>query len=142
MKYFLVIILVVLFPSSASAQASEVEAILSVWAQFEQAANDLDAHAIADLYADDANRMGTNGQLSEGKAAILKAYSDEIAGLRTLPEIEPYSADVSVKLITPDVALLDGVTNGTTRYIFSVIFIKRHGQWKFFAGRPRGELRE
>ena len=142
MKHSFFLVLIVLLPFAASAQNSEVESILEVWSQFEQAANDLDAEGIAELYAEDANRMGTNGQLSEGRDAILKAYSAEIEGLRNLPEIEPYSAEVSVKLITPEVAMLDGITNGSTRYIFTVLFVKRQGEWKFFAGRPRGELTE
>jgi len=137
-----IILVVVLFSTTHLiwAQTNDVEEVLRVWAKFESAANQLDARAIIALYADDADRIGLNGHVSKGKEEISQSYFREMEGLKQIPDLEPYSAEVSVRMISSQVALLDGISNGSTRYIFTTLFAKRDGEWKILASRPRGKL--
>jgi len=62
------------------------------------------------------------------------------------PSAVPFHAEIRVRLLTADVALLDGswsgVPNGVTvRGLFTLTARKCDGQWLVVAGRDRGVVK-
>ena len=118
---------------------SEVRA---VWDKFEEHYGSGDAAGVAALYAEDASRIILNGEVAEGRTAILQQYERAVASRAADPDVLPYRADIRVRLITGNIAILDGVARRTAdeTYQFTVILQKRNDQWLIVAGRPRGRL--
>ena len=55
-----------------------------------------------------------------------------------------YHANISVRFLRPDIAIVDGISNrtlGVTGY-FTLVVTKEDGDWLIAAGRPRGSVRE
>ena len=129
-------------PITAQEPASAEAELKSLWAEFEEHYGSGNAEGVAALYAEDATRIILNGEVAEGRDAILQQYRQAIASRAADPEVLPYRADIIVRLISDDVAIIDGVTHRTSEetYQFTVILQKRASRWLIVAGRPRGRL--
>lgn len=124
-------------------RANDERALHELWRRFEQAFNDGDAEAAARLYAPDADRISSSGELVTGRDEIHKRYAAMLARRKADPTSVPFHAEIRVRLLTADVALLDGSWSGvrdggTVRGFFTLTATKREGRWLIAAGRDRG----
>ncbi|MFT6082194.1 MAG: hypothetical protein ACJAYX_004250 [Planctomycetota bacterium] len=126
---------------------SEERALQGLWAKFERAFNDGDAVAAAKLYATDSDRIGSNGVKVSGREAIEKKYGAMLERRAADPSSKPFHATIEVRLLRPDVALLDGSWSGAragkpVRGFFTLTATKQQGRWLIAAGRDRGVVVE
>ncbi len=101
--------------------------------EYQAAFNKGDAKALGALYAADALRVGPDGQLLTGRAAIEKNHADNLAGPSkgTKLTLRPGRTQT----LTADVALAEGtyeVTGGSApakgRYLNTLV--RQSGQWR------------
>tara|TARA_R110002073_G_scaffold211163_5_gene371550 strand:- start:1675 stop:2133 length:459 start_codon:yes stop_codon:yes gene_type:complete len=123
--------------------AAEVRALHVLWREFENAFNAGDATAAASLYAPDGDRIGSTGVKVSGRAEIEKKYAAMLARRAADPSSKPLHATMEVRLLRPDVALLDGSWTGQragkpVRGFFTLTATKQQGRWLIAAGRDRG----
>jgi uncharacterized protein (TIGR02246 family) len=99
--------------------------------QYTAAFNKGDAKAVAALYTADATRVGPDGQLITGRAAVEKSYVDGFAG-----PIKGSTLSIQqgrVQVVTPDVKIMEGrfATSGAAgvkgRYVNTVV--RQGGAW-------------
>ena len=100
--------------------------------QYTAAFNKGDAKGIASLYTQDATRVGPDGQMLKGRAAVEKSYADGFAGALKGAKLT-ITADGS-QVVTPDVKIMDGTfssTGGTNpvkgRYVNTIV--RQGGTW-------------
>jgi uncharacterized protein (TIGR02246 family) len=141
----MVISLLVVWPSQSQLADNEEEAIRAMWHLFEKYYDDSDVDGIASLYAPDSDRFNNDGQRAEGRSDIRAVYAEIIANRALGPPMKKgYHANISVRFLRPDIAIVDGVSNrtlGVTGY-FTLVVTKEDGDWLIAAGRPRGSVRE
>jgi uncharacterized protein (TIGR02246 family) len=102
-------------------------------AAFIAAFNQGDARAVAAFWAPDATYVDQDGREFKGRDAIEQLYAKAFAASKGAKlAIHPTSS----KLLTPDVALNDGVTEVTpaggglsTATRFSAVLVKKDGEW-------------
>lgn len=118
-------------PGIAGAQKPDPDA-QKLADQYVAAFNKADAKGLAALYTTGAVRMGPEGQLITGRAAIEKSYADAFAGPTkgTTLTVTVSSSHV----VTPDVKIMEGrynTTGGTNpgggRYVNTVA--RQGGTW-------------
>lgn len=124
-------------------RAVDEQAVRDLWSQFEQAFNAGDAVAATQLYALQSDRIGADGTKVAGRAAIREKYAAMLARRMADPSRQPFHADIDVRFVRPDVALLDGSWSGQrdgrpVRGFFTLVATKERGQWSIAAGRDRG----
>jgi uncharacterized protein (TIGR02246 family) len=98
-----------------------------------------DAKAMAARYAPEGDRLGADGQMTKGRAALEKGYANLLAqnkgaALRISPD--------SLRFITSDVAITDGTVeltpapeSGPSKMHATVVYVKRDGKWLITALR-------
>ena len=116
-------------------------------ADFERAFNDGDAIAAAQLYAVDSDRIGSDGEKVVGRELIRQRYAAMMQRRASAPASKPFHADIDVRFLRPDVAMLDGSWRGTragrpVRGFFTLTATKQNGRWSFAAGRDRGVVEQ
>lgn len=127
-------------------RANDERALHELWRRFERAFNDGDAETAASVYAPDADRISSSGELVTGRDEIQKRYAAMLARRSADPSTVPFHAEIRVRLLTAEVALLDGTWSGvrdggTVRGFFTLTAMKCDGQWLIVAGRDRGVIR-
>jgi uncharacterized protein (TIGR02246 family) len=99
--------------------------------QYTAAFNKGDAKGVAALYTADATRVGPDGQLLTGRAAIEKSYTDGFAGAIKGSTLSIQQGRVQV--VTPDVKIMEGrfATTGAAavkgRYVNTAV--RQGGAW-------------
>jgi uncharacterized protein (TIGR02246 family) len=140
-----VISLLVAWPSPSQLADNEENAVKAMWVQFEKYYDDSDLDGLASLYALDSDRFNNDGQRAEGRSDIREVYATIITNRELGPPIiKGYNAEITVRFLRPDVAIVDGIskrTPGVTGY-FTIVVTKEDGEWLIAAGRPRGSVRE
>lgn len=108
----------------------------AIWTRFEELYNEGDAEGVAP-YAPDADRITTGGDIGHGRAEIQEQYAAGLATREADPTIRPLRADIIVRFLRPDVALLDGtaVWDSESSIQFTVIATGSNDQWSIAAGR-------
>lgn len=87
-----------------------------------------DAKGVAALYTPDATRLGPDGQLLKGRAAVEKAYVDGFAG--TLKGAKLTIDVMSTQVVTPDVKVIEGrFATGTLKGRFVNTMVRRGNAW-------------
>jgi uncharacterized protein (TIGR02246 family) len=101
--------------------------------EFIAAFNKGDARAVAAFWTKDATYVDQAGQEHKGRAAIRKLY-EKVFAARKGAKLAMHV--ISVKQLTPDVALHDGVTEVTpadggppTSARFFAVLVKKNGEW-------------
>lgn len=130
-------------PPTAPTRAADEAALRALWGAFEQAFNAGDAQAVAAHYAPDADRIGTDGVREQGRAAIAAGYAELLSRRAADPTRAPFRADLAIRWLHPDVALLDGTWAGSrdgqpVRGQFTLAAVRRGDRWLLAAGRDRG----
>ncbi|HEX6065276.1 MAG TPA: SgcJ/EcaC family oxidoreductase [Longimicrobiales bacterium] len=135
------IALVLLFPVSIGAQTpTDVQAVRALWQKFETAYNAGDAATIGSLFTPTADRINGSGPLVTGRASIQQGYAQLLARRAADPAATPFRPQIAVRLITPDVALVDGEWRSVRagRDVagrFVLVAVKTAAGWLFDAGR-------
>lgn len=99
--------------------------------QYIAAFNKGDAKGVAALYTADATRVGPDGQLLTGRAAVEKSYADGFAGAIKGSTLSIQQGRVQV--VTPDVKIMEGrfATSGAAgvkgRYVNTAV--RQGGAW-------------
>ncbi len=116
--------------------------VQAMWDRFEEAFGAGDADGVSALYAEDADRINHRGVVARGRTEIQAQYAAAIASRQADPTTLPYHADITVRFLRPDIAIIDGllVRNSEETSQFTVIATKTDGQWLIAAGRPGGLL--
>ena len=133
-------------PGMAQSVEDEEAALRAMWERFEQYYEAGDAQGVASLYAVDADRMNRGGtERAVGRPEILKQYQEALARRASNPDaMRPYHADITIRFLRPDVAILDGISTPrpNIKSYFTVIATKENGKWWIAAGRPRHYVEE
>jgi uncharacterized protein (TIGR02246 family) len=114
----------------ASAQKADPDA-QKLAEQYSAAFNKADAKAIAALYTTDATRLGPDGQLITGRAAVEKSYVDGFAGALKGSKLTLQLGRSQV--VTPDVKVMEGrfsvdaVAPLKGRYVNTIV--RQGGHW-------------
>jgi uncharacterized protein (TIGR02246 family) len=126
---------------AAEIEPADPEGLQALAEAYEKAMEARDAKAIAALYASDADIVDPTGEVFKGRAAIeamhVRAFS---------PEMNLELSDPEVRVLTPDVVLVDGkwtVTVGsgeTTTGFFTMIAARRDGKWAVHCTRAMAPL--
>jgi uncharacterized protein (TIGR02246 family) len=121
----------------------EKAALQDLWQRFEDAFNSYDANKVASLYSPDADRIDRDLDIAKGRAEIAAQYEKEFARRRADSSTVPLHAKLAIRLLDPEVAILDGEWEGFTggkkvRGQFTVIAKKEGSSWQIAAGRVRG----
>jgi uncharacterized protein (TIGR02246 family) len=119
--------------SSAAESPEDVSAIRKRAAEYVEAYNRHDAAALAELWADDAVYLNRDtGEPIEGRDAIREMF----AGMFQSGEASELGVGIqSIRLITPDVAIEDGVAEiraaeGEVKIsAYTAIHVKKNGAW-------------
>ena len=129
-------------PLAAQTRAEEEREVRAMWARFEELYDTGDAAGVAGLYAEDADRITLRGEVARGRAEIQAQYAAGIARREADPNTIPYHAEITIRFLRADVAILDGVSvrNAEETRQFTAIATKVDGRWLIAAGRPRGLL--
>ena len=129
-------------PLEAQTRAEAEDEVRTMWARFEELYNNGDAEGVAALYALDADRITTAGDIARGRAEIQDQYAAGIGAREADPTIRPLRTDLLVRFLQPDLAVLDGtaVWDSQSSIQFTVIAQRANGRWLIVAGRPRGTL--
>ena len=77
MSLFALLLLVV--STAAQDVASEEQALREMWGRFEEFYNQGDAQGVAGLYASDADRTNTRGEVAHGRAEVQEMYAARMA---------------------------------------------------------------
>jgi len=121
------------------------DAVRALWLQFEEYFEVGDADGVASLYTIDSDRYTDDGRIVEGREGVKELYEGVFERRADGPPINKgYHAELSIRFLRSDVAIVDGIsrrTPGVTSY-FTVIVAKEDGQWLIAAGRPRGSVRD
>ena len=130
-------------PTVAQNTGTEEKALRELWGRFEEAYNQGDASKVASLYAPTGDRLNGAFQLARGRVEVAKQYAADFAQRRADVTSRPIKADLRIRLLRSDVALLDGewddVRSGkNVRRHFTVILTQDTGHWQIAAGRVRG----
>lgn len=120
----------------------EEDRIRAMWTRFEAFYNKDDADGVVSLFEEGATRFTQKGEVGNGRAEIRKQYVAEFASRKADPTIEPFHAELTIRFLRPDVAILDGnaVWNRESIGQFTVVASKAGGRWLIAAGRPRAAL--
>ena len=138
-----VLLAVFAVPTLAQDAGTEEKALRELWDRFEEAYNRSDAAKVASLYAPNGDRINGAFQLARGRVDVAKQYEADLARRRADATSRPLKADLRIRLLRSDVALLDGefddVRSGkNVRRHFTVILTQDAGHWQIAAGRVRG----
>ncbi len=124
--------------------AKDEGAIGDVLAQYEADWNHHDMKALAGLFTDDAEWINVVGMHWRGKADIYKAHDVYHRTLFTKTgihftkiEIRAIAPDVAVAVVTEDFdasLLPDGSTRPVSQDRFTLVLVKRGGNWKIAHG--------
>jgi ketosteroid isomerase-like protein len=111
--------------------------------EFEGAFNQYDAGKVASFYAADGDRINGNFELARGRVEIAKQYETDFANRRRDTTSWPLRADLSIRLLRSDLALVDGEwddfeSGKKVRRYFTVVMTNNAGRWQIAAGRVRG----
>ena len=117
---------------TVSAQKPDAE-MQKLTEQYAAAVNKGDAKAVAALYTADAVRLGPDGQVVTGQAAIEKQHATAMAGPQKGAKLTLRHGRAHT--VTPDVAIIEGsyeLTGGAApvkgRYMNTVV--RQGGQWR------------
>ena len=136
---------VLISPATAQSPEGEEEAVRALWERFEQFFEVGDAEGIASLYALNADRISSSQLKAQGRAQVWEQYRTALAQRDSNPDtIRPYHADITLRFLRPDVAILDGISTPTpgVKSHFTVVVTKENGQWWIAAGRDRQLVQE
>ena len=128
-------------PRPAFAQtAADEAAVRALWQQFEDAFNAGDAGKIGPLFTPNADRISGSGAPMFGREEIRRQYGAMLERRAADPSAVPLRANIKVRFLRPDVALLDAEWQGTRARQpvagrFTMIALKQNGRWLFDAGR-------
>ncbi|MCJ2074027.1 SgcJ/EcaC family oxidoreductase [Methylobacterium sp. J-030] len=106
---------------------ADEQAIAAVLARYAEAANNADATAVAELYADDAVLMAQYSPPAVGKAAVHAAY----AGMAGAIKLDIVFEIAEIRLVAPDWAFLRSTSTGTIRLLQPGIDIPEANQELF-----------
>jgi len=111
--------------------------------EFIAAFNRGDAKAVAAFWAPDGDYIDEDGRVTKGRAALEKLYKKQFAAEKGAKLTVTVT---SVRLVTPDVALEDGLTEVTpadkgppTSARFSAVLVKKDGEWYFESVRETAD---
>lgn len=124
---------------SEKSKSPDEQAIADQAVAFVKAFNSGDAHAVAEMYADNARLIDCAGEVAEGREAIEREYKalfEENPGLKIevlVDDLRVVSADAAIEEGATRVTPKDGAQPVVNRY--SVVSIKKDGKWKFASVR-------
>ena len=129
-----------LAPDATPAQSTDEQAVRALWRKFESAYNAGDAATIGSLFTPNADRINGRGPMVRGRAAIEQGYAQLLARRATDPSAAPFRPQITVRMLTPDVALVDGEWKSVRagRDVagrFVLVAIRTKAGWLFDAGR-------
>jgi uncharacterized protein (TIGR02246 family) len=130
-------------PIPAQSLEDEEQAIREMWARFQQYYAARDAEGVASIYAEDADRFANISQKAEGRTEVMEQYRADLERLEAGPaSVDSSPAEITIRFLRPDVAILDGVVSPSSnvKVYFTVIVTNEDGQWWIAAGRPRGRI--
>ena len=120
-------------------EASEEQAIHQMWATFEELFHQGNSQGIGRIYTEDADRRNGLAEHARGGAEVQQMYEAIFAGRpsRQNSEATRVRFEYEVRLLRPDVALIDGfyLQPTGTRGMFTVVTTKEDGAWRMAAGR-------
>ncbi len=125
--------------TAATTNSPDDQAIRQTVAAFTKAYNAHDAKALAALFTTDAEIVGERGNVSQGRAAIERAF----AGLfGDYPKTQIEIAIGSIRFLGAGVAIEDGfstvkheLTTPGERVRYSVVHVKQDGKWQMASAR-------
>ncbi len=135
--------IVMLFAVSAPAaaqQTSDEQAVRALWQQFETAFNAGDTARIGSFFTPGADRISGAGAPVRGRAEIKRQYAAMLTRRAADGSTQPLRADITVRFVRPDVALVDATWGGrraasSVAGRFVMVATKSDGRWLFDAGR-------
>lgn len=120
-------------PAPSAQKSDSVEQLLS---EYQMRFNKNDAKALAALYVENALRLGLNGEVLQGRAAIEQFYVQSFGGTPGRLSVQPGRT----QMITPDVAVLEGryeVAGATGIHgIYIVTAVRQSGRWRLASVVP------
>src|SRR5262245_3833135 len=124
----IVLALIVLSVAMPGAQQTEDAAIRAQIERLVDRFNARDPQGVAMLYAPDADRRDGSGAWARGRSEVQQMYDRT---LQNLPGGVTAYFDFSIRLVAPDVALVDGnwVLSQGTKGPFTIIVTKKSGTW-------------
>jgi len=132
-------------PTFAQDNATGEKALRDMWSRFEKAFNNGDAKTVAGIYARDGDRVSAAGVYSSGREETRKQYQGIFDRRKADASSVPFHAEIKIRFLRPDVALLDGTWTGQragkeVKGTFTVTATKEKGTWLIAAGRDRGVI--
>ncbi len=135
----LVLMWTVSFAAGSGARAADTAAIEKLFETFNAVANARDAHAMAALFAADADFININGLLEHGPAAIEAHMRQLFAGAGR--HLQRQATLRGIRFLSPDTAVLysDTQTTGAPGHetpstaeagFYAWIVMKRQGRWQ------------
>ena len=103
-----VLLAVLAVPTLAQNTATEEKALRELWGRFEEAYNQSDPAEVASLYAPNGDRINGAFQLARGRVEVAKQYEADFTRRRADATSRPIKADLRIRLVRSDVALVDG----------------------------------
>ena len=130
-------------PMTTQEISQDEATIRSMWKQFEDAFNRNDAAKVASLYAADGDRINSNFELAKGRQEIATQYEKEFAKRKADPTTVPFHAEITIRLLNPQIAILDGEWQGVQQGKnvggqFTGVLKRSASGWEIAAGRVRG----
>lgn len=146
----LALVLTVSFAAEGPGQAADSAAIAKLFETFNNVANERDAHAMAALFADDADFININGIIEHGPAAIEAHMQQLFAGVGR--HLQRQATLRAIRFLKPDTAVLysDTETRGMPgREVSSApepgfydwIVMKRQGRWQIVVWHESNVMR-
>jgi uncharacterized protein (TIGR02246 family) len=126
-------------PEVGARDKAEIQALLQ---RFDEAFNARDAEKVASLYLPDGDRINSDMEIAKGRAEIAAQYEKEFAREMADPSTVPVHTKITVRLLDPQVAILDGEEEGSrggkkVRGQFTAVVKKGVNGWQVAAGRVR-----
>lgn len=131
-------------PAAEEAMTDE-EMLVAQTEEFAAAWADGDATAIAALFVEAGNMVGSDGESFDGRDAVQEQYEELLSGMYQGTTIS--ITQRSAKFPSPDIAIVDGtyeilgVTDAdgnevTIEGLYTNVAVKRDGEWKIHSSRP------
>ncbi len=129
-----VLALIVLSVAMSGAQQTDEAAIRAQIERLADRFNAKDPQGVAMLYEADADRRDGSGTWARGRSAVQQMYD---RALRNLPNGVTFHFDFTIRLVAPDIALVDGnwISSRGATGPFTIVASKKSGTWLVAAGR-------
>jgi uncharacterized protein (TIGR02246 family) len=134
-------LIIVLLPRAVTktAAAPDRQLLDKQWAALGEAFQRNDAQAWAAVYAEDAEYIGTTGEIAQGRAAIQKRWAQIFADNKG---IKTSGLMTNERFLTPEIVLQDGTWQVTGQKVgtpsegrYTTIWVYRNRQWLLVSHR-------